>query len=353
MRAVLILALAAACGSGAQDDPRLALLQSWGDKIILPGYRDFEARAALLRDVAIALCAAPSLANLENAQATWSEARAPWKELEILAFGPHNDEPLRLGPKIDFWPVRPEGIDEVLADTAPIDGESLGAAAKGFPVIEYLLYQPQTDVVADMMAAPRRCEYLEAIAEDLFVRATQLREAWDPDQGNYLGQLVNAGEDAGMFEDRNAAVSEIVNRMAFAVEDIRSDKLGTPLGTTSGGSPQPDKAESQFSGRSLDDIRDNLRGIERFYFGDGDDEASGLDFYTPGDQGFAQIVSEQLAAARALIDDIGMPLALAVVQQPDKVQALIDQLVDLQRVIQVDLMNALGLTPRFNDNDGD
>ena len=34
--------------------------------------------------------------------------------MEILKFGPYIEEPYRLGPKIDFWPVRPHTIDEML-----------------------------------------------------------------------------------------------------------------------------------------------------------------------------------------------------------------------------------------------
>ena len=350
---VVLVAVSSACGGETSDDSRRALLASWGEHVILPGYRDFETTAESLHDAAETLCNAPSSEALRDARSAWWDARAPWKQNEILAFGPYREEPLRLGPKIDFWPVRVDAIEQILSDTSPIAADALGAAARGFPVIEYLLYQPDTDIVTDFAASPRRCEYLLAITDDLAHRAREMRRAWDPAHGDYLGELVEAGRTGAMFDNPTAAVGEIVNRMAFAIENIRADKLGRPLGATTGGSPQPDKAESRFSGRSLDDIRDNLRGIERLYFGDGSQDSKGLDFYTPRDKGFARAMQDQLAAAREVLDQIPMPLTVAVIEQPAPVSATIDQLGELQRLIQVDIINALGLTPRFNDNDGD
>ena len=360
-RGIVVVALVAiglgtgmsACGSKG-DDSRRALLASWGEHVILPGYRDFEAKAAALRDAGNALCQAPSSETLQAARSSWSDARAPWKRAEVFAFGPFKEEPLRLGPKIDFWPVRIDTVELVLAGAEPIAGDTLGAAQKGMPVIEYLLFQPDVDLVAGFSGNSRRCEYLAATTADLAVRAREMREAWDPDQGNYLAELVDAGSDDSMFESVHLALSEVVNRMAFTVENIRMDKLSRPLGDLTGGSPQPDKAESHLSGRSIEDIRDNLRGIELLYFGDGSAESIGLDAYArERGHDFAQAMQDELAAARAALDGIPEPLTRAILDDPDSVSQTIERLADLQRLIQVDILNALSLTPSFNDNDGD
>jgi len=332
------------------DDPRQELLQSWGDDVILPTYREFETKTRTLDDAAQALCEAPSESALTAAQESWWAARAPWKQSEILAFGPYTDEPLRLGPKIDFWPARVDTIEGLLAGTEPIFPEALGASARGFPVIEYLLYQPEIDVIAELQSTPRRCDYLLAVTGDLADRAVELRQAWDPAGGNYLGELVNAGAEGSSYLSLNAAVSEVVNRMAFTIENIRTDKLGIPLGNTTGGSPQPDKAESRFSGRSLDDIRDNLTGFELLYFGNGDADSLGLDDYAPE---YSLPVREQLEAVRAALEQITLPLTQAVLDEPTRVVDVMEALTELQRLVQVDVMTALGLTPSFNDNDGD
>jgi predicted lipoprotein len=343
--------------SNPEDDTRRRLLRSWGERVLLPLYRDFEARAATLDTRARALCSAPTTLTLTDAQQAWWEARAPWKQAEVFAFGPYKDPPQRLGPQIDFWPVRPLTIEGLLAGTDPFTPDvvdTLGTAAKGLPAIEYLLYQPGIDLVAEFSGTPRRCEYLLALTGDLIRRARELREAWDPARGNYLAQLVNAGRGGTVYETLQMALGEVVNRMGFTVEDIRADKLGTPLGTTSGGTPQPDKAESQLSGRSLEDLRDNLRGLERLYYGDEPAGQIGLDFYLRfrGHQFGAQMRA-QLDASLAALDAIPGPLTTALTAAPASVSQAIETLGALQRFIQVDVINALALTLGFNDNDGD
>ena len=150
------------------------------------------------------------------------------------------------------------------------------------------------------------------------------------------------------------ALSEVVNRMGFTIEIIRADKLGVPLGTTSGGTPQPDKAESQSSGRSLEDLRDNLRGLERLYYGDEPTGQIGLDFYLRfrGHE-FGALMRAELDASQAALDAIPGPLTTAITAAPASVNQAIETLGALQRFIQVDVINALALTLGFNDNDGD
>lgn len=360
---IAVSGILAGCGSSDADESRRALLASWGEHVILPLYRDVEDNAAALHDSGDALCQAATTETLEAARSAWSDARAPWKQTEVLAFGPYHDEPLRIGPKIDFWPARVEAIQQILLDPdlQPIAPDGLGAPQKGFPVIEYLLFQPDIDVVASFAGFDRRCEYLTVVTGDLAAQAAAMREAWDPAKGDFLAELVDAGRTSTTFETLNLALSEIVNRMAFTVENIRADKLGRPLGTaigsdggSGGGSPQPDKAESRFSDRSLDDIRDNLLGIERLYFGDGSADSLGLDSYArERGQDFTDTMTERLARARAALDAITLPLTRAVLDEPAQVTESIERLGDLQRLIQVDIIGALSLTPSFNDNDGD
>ena len=345
------------CGPTEIEDARRQLLTSWGQRFLLASYAEFEARSVELETQSQAFCQAPGAESLEAARQAWWAARAPWKRSEVFAFGPYSDEPQRYGPKIDFWPARPDTVEEVLAGTDPLTAETaagMGAAGKGLPAIEYLLYQPGTDVVAAFSATPRRCEYLLAITADLVVKARDLKAAWDPAQGNFLGKLTQAGKTSTPFESLHEALGEVVNRMGYTLENIRGDKLGRPLGTTSGGAAQPDKVESPFSGRSLEDIRDNVRGIERMYFGDAAQGEAGLEAYlVQRGKSFAQLMRRQLDASFAALGAVPEPLTEAIVNDRASVQAAIDQLGALQRAIQVDVINALSLSVGFNDNDGD
>jgi uncharacterized protein len=354
--AVFLAQLVTACGAVEIEDSRRELLTSWGDGVLLPLYRDFEAGAGVLSERNAELCRTPDETTLGAARDAWWDARAPFKRAEVFAFGPFQEFPWRLGPKLDFWPARPDTVDEVLAGSTPLDPEAaaeLGAPARGLPAIEYLLYPPDLDVLAELGPDTRRCEYLAAISADLVARAGDLRHAWDRHGDDYLGELIDAGRDSATFMTLEMAVGEVVNRMGFLLENMRNDKLRKPLGGSVDGPPAPDAAESRFSQRTLEDLRDNLRGLELVYFGP-DGGAPGLGSYlrTRG-KDFDPFMTARFDAAMAAVDAVPEPFTVALLEEPRTVVKLIDALGELGRAIQVDILNALATNVGFNDNDGD
>lgn len=339
-----------ACGPEPVPDRRRELLRSWVNDFLLVRYAELEAKLEALRVASRALEESPSEDDLRDAQSAWRDARRPWKETEVFKFGPVADEPLRYGPKIDFWPARPDTIEALLAETGTLDPDDLGAAAKGLPAVEYLLFG--AGAREGFHESTRRYEYLVVLVDDLILQTQRLAEAWDPAGGDYQSELVEAGRGSTMYDTLSMALSEVVNRMGFTIENIRADKLGA--GIAPDGTPQPDKLESLFSGRSIGDINDNLRGIEQLYFGDPKLGLLGLDDYLEH-RGFhlgARMQSE-LANSRAALERIDLPFSVAIDSEQELVEDAIDRLELLQRLIQVDVIGALSLNVRFNDNDGD
>lgn len=341
----------AACGPEPVPDRRRELLRSWSTDFLLAHYAEFAEKLEELRDASRALEDSPDDEDLAGVQAAWRAARRPWKETEVFKFGPVVDEPLRYGPKIDFWPARPDAVENVLADTGAVDPEALGAAAKGLPAVEYLLFGDGA-LEAFREGGPRRYEYLRVLIEDLIAQTQALAAAWQPSGGNYQRELVDAGRESSTYDTLSMALSEVVNRMGFTLENIRADKIGAGIGPD--GTPQPERLESRFSGRSIADIRDNLRGIEVLFFGDPDAGVLALDRYLVH-RGFhlAGRVRSELGSSRTALDRIDLPLSLAIENEQELVHAAVDRLAGLQRLIQVDVIGALSLNVRFNDNDGD
>ena len=351
----------AACGpvSAVETDTRRLLMEGLGNEVWVPTYVEFEDRMDDLKSALKTLCKEPDEEALEAAQAAWWAARAPWKRNELLGFGPAVDLELRAQTNIDFWPARPSTIDAVLAGDDELNEATvseLGASSRGLPVLEYLLYSGEGSVEDRFAPDGQRCAYAKGLAADTKTQATALRKAWDPEFGDYLSNLVSAGRSGKDVEFRSIdlALSEVVSRLAFTIENIRGDKLGNVLGTRSGGTPQPDSAESRFSSRSLEDIRDNVRGVELVLVGKKKTSES-LSVYLES-LGHKELRSELRAALDASyesLDAITPPLTSAVIDDPEAVQAAIDTLRELQTLIQVDVINALGLTLTFNDTDGD
>jgi predicted lipoprotein len=358
---LLVLVFAGACSESesAPEDARRALLRGLGEEIFLPTYAELESKIALLDESVGVLCDEPGGEALDDARDAWWEARAPLKRNELLAFGPYTDEPARYGPKLDFWPARVDTLEDVLSGEEELSADAVnafGASQKGFPAIEYLLFDPETEHETALADEPRRCEYLSALVADLGAKARGLREAWDPAAGNYLDELVYAGRGSKAFRTLDIAFGEIVNRLVFTVENVRGDKLGAPAGTRSDGKPQPESAESRFSGRSLEDARDNLRGVEAVCLGVTRDAAAASlasQLSRIGRADLVELLEAAFAGSYAALDAIPEPLTKTVVDDPAPVLAAIDELSNLQRLLQVDVIHALGLTLTFNDNDGD
>lgn len=348
------LALAASCAITPIEDARQELLRDWGGWL-LDRYDQTAAAADTLETAVEALCADPTADTLAAARDAWNAARAPWKQAEVFAFGPYTEEPIRLGPKVDFWPARPETVRAALEGDEPIDAAFLGAPAKGFAAIELMLWDPDVDPLTALGDDPRRCEYLASAIPDLATRVRELRDVWDPAGDNFLGELTEAGERQTDYDTLQLAFGEVVNRVGYLVENVRDSKVGKPLGVTTG-SAHPEGVESPFSARALDDIRDNLAGARRLLLGDGV-ENLGLDGYLRGRGRFlAPLVEERFAAVEAAIvavEETGDPLQVAVIDDPAAVQALYDRLGELQRTVQVDVLSALSVTVGFNDADGD
>jgi predicted lipoprotein len=345
----------AGCASEGAPDTRRELLESWTRDLIVPLYADFEDRSSAVQASLDGLCSAPTRDALVAAQSAWSDAREPLKRAEVFAFGPYSRPEFRIGPKIDSWPARPPEIEELLAGETAVDPASvaeLGIWLKGMPAIEYLIYPLDGSLAA--LAEPRRCEYLRSLGDELVSRARELHLAWAPEGQNFADQVSGAGRTSTAFRSLRDAFSEVINRMGFTVENVRRDKLGGPLGDAAGGTANPDVAESRFSGRSIQDILDNLAGLEVLYFGDPARNLPGVTRYAAErGQNFDERVTAAIGAARGALSALAVPLTEAVSSEPERVREASARLGELQTLFQVDLIGALGLSLSFNDNDGD
>ncbi|MBM76689.1 MAG: hypothetical protein CMK59_14880 [Proteobacteria bacterium] len=349
----MIILVYFSCSSSAKDDLRRNLLQSWGEDVVVANGRLIEEQAEDLYVQHQVFCEAPDEQGLEQLRSSWWKARGYWKEIEVFKFGPYKDE-WRLGPKIDFWPVRVETIEELIAGDSDLTPESLygyGASSKGFPVLDYLLYNEQA--LERMTTDDRYCQLSVSVSAELKTRVLEFTDEWDPQKGNYLAQLTEAGYATSSYPSLQHSLAEVVNRMGHTVENIRIDKLYTPMGVDIG-STQPDKLESPYSGRSFEDIVDNLRGIQKLYEGAQVSGALGLkDLLQDGGHDYDEAFLGQIQICVDSIEAYEEPLISVIETDQEALLSTSEKLRDLQSLIQTDIMGALSLWVSFNDTDGD
>lgn len=360
---------AASCESESLSDPRRNVIAHAVDDALLTDYRQLVDLSTQLHTRSQQFCAHRNPQDFEAMRKLWWEARAPWKRNEVFAFGPYVENPWRLGAKIDFWPVRPKTIEKTLASTelelTPEQVGLLGASATGMPVLEYLLFRTKSD---GSEVSERACSYIVGLSADLVKDSSAMLHAWSAQGEDYRAQLVYASQDTVAFADLDEALGELVNRIGFTLENIRRDKLGAILGKGDG-QPHLEMAESQWSGRAIQDIKDNLQGLEQLVFG-----PKGRFYHEPLNidrrtwtgfptnivqlleyRGFYmhKILQERFSACYAALDAIPVSLAHAASSNPESIRHAMHELGQLQVLIQGDVLRNLSFAMTFNDADGD
>jgi predicted lipoprotein len=264
-----------ACGGGNDEPAALnasPVVANLVDGVIVANYRDLEQRAAALVTALTSLQAAPAdESRLDEAQARWKAARAPWERGEAYLFGPVDS--LGIDPAMDSWPLNTADLRAfVNANPAPTQAlvENASDELRGFHALEYLLFG---DGVADNDKAASELSTLDvemAIAQALALQArTQdLRRAWTDGLGTapaHANVLKQPGTGRP-YASWSAVLEELINAAIGLVDEVASVKLAGPLGATQADA-DPTLEESQYSWNTLDDLWNNLQGVLEIHTG--------------------------------------------------------------------------------------
>jgi uncharacterized protein len=361
---LLALVVAPACSTtpaSSAADAKPVLTDLTND-VILPTYRAADASAEQLRVATKGLESAPSAATLAAAQAAWRAARKVWHQAEAFRFGPVTTK--KITDAIDFWPARGDTIEGVVNGKDPITAasfEALGANAKGFQALEYLLFDSTAGDAAVLQRfttdppAVRRRTYAVTAAEHLKGKTAELLAAWDPAGGNFAREITEAGTGATLFPSGKSAVDQLVNSVVFSVDLVTGTKIGKPSGTKSGGNPLPDQEESPRSDNSIADMLDTLEGARSVYMGDyGGVDGKGIsDLIRAKNAALDARVLAQMDDAKAKIGAIPPPFRTAITTQRPAVEAAYQASRTLKNTLAIEVANTLATTLVFNDNDGD
>ena len=349
-----LLLLCVACGD---NDPvnfdKSALIENAVDNIIIPNYELFVNQSKQLDESAQAFVQNPSIDHLQALQNQWKASTKQWKMCEMFNFGPADD--LSLGFDVDFWPTRPNLIENALGETTQIDAnyiESRGAAAKGIPALEYLLFFADNQEVLNNYTsdsnAERKRDYLKGLTENLNSKAQILLNAWLVD--GYAEEFKNSSSGFKIELDR------LANQMLFLVERVKNAKIGEPLGLGVGAQPNTDLLEARLSENSLDQILSNLAMIKTVFQGG---QGLGFDDYlevlqiSVEQQGLALLINQKIDEVIQHLNNLQKPLHQAIDQNPDEINNIHTLLQELTVLIKSDMFSALGITITFSDADGD
>jgi len=339
---IAILAIQIGCTSSKRID-RAALLQSFGDTAMFT-YRGFETEAVVLAQTLGDGTPFPS----ETSKTAWKKAMAAWQKAEQFQFGPLASAPSSgaqgLRNKIYVFPDQNRCLIDQQIVSKLYEGELFAAAtdeSKGLGALEYLLFHQGADngcpadstinttgawsaLTPDELKARKRA-YAKATAADILVHARALVFAWERDKGNFIQQLVSAGQGSQTFATQQAAVNAVSDGL-FYVEVVSKDrKLAQPLGLKNCTKTLClESLESPWADQGKDHLRQNLIGFRALFVGgSGGQEGLGFD-------DLLKSVGAEAVSARVL-------------REVDGAQAALQQLGDktLSQALQTDSMSVL------------
>ena len=310
--------------------PALAGLDEVATAHVQPRYAALAETTATLADTAATAC------NGAPTQAAFDAAFDAWLGVSHIQFGPIED--MNLALSIAYWPDPKNRTGKALlgliADEDPVvedpaDYREVSIAAQGFYALEQLIHDP------DLPQGPYTCALTAAVARGLADTAAMLAEAWP----EYAQTLTMPGPDNPAFPTEADAARKVYTALYTGLEFTRDQRLGRPLGTFD--RPRPNRAEAQLSGRSQRNVELSLAALK--------DLADTLsDAPTPGtDAAFDRAI----ARAAALDDPI-----FAGVSDPARrfrIEALQQDVRDIQTEMATEIGAALGVTAGFNSMDGD
>lgn len=344
----LAVSLLAPAAQGATTDlPKTKVLGKFANNVMLPMVSGFAASSNELAAKSRAYC--QGQARLEHVQAAWRKTQFHWQPLEMMPIGPVSEN--RLHRHINAWPLRVNLLEPLLKDSAGANVERvrrMGAAGKGLPAVEYLLFE-----ASDRLS--QNCNALNALTAQINEEAQGLDRAWREPKGGFGRQLARAGQPGytEIFSDADQAISDVVNLLIAGLDSVKAVKLGKAI-ERSADAPALERIESWRSGASLDHIAANLQGFEAVFFGKGK-AAIGLDDYLASldRPGLVRVIRVQLDAIEKALAAVHRPLQTALMEQREAVVALHKEVARLQYLMETEVASALKVDLGFNTNDGD
>lgn len=313
-----------------------AMLQDLVSEGVLPVVQTLAANLSDLDTKVSTYCSDISnTTNRDLARQAWRNTMVPLQQLQVMNFGPNENDETGLLPFYDWQGANPYSIDIAIAKSAlSADvGLSVSDNEKDLVTVEYVLFSDEATIQAysdptkenqnvktwregaadDNEIQQDRCDYTELVTGALKENGNALVTAW---QGFDL---------AAKSTNQQASANEVVKAL-FYVDKVTKDlkvKAVLPQPDDSASDFKSNKLESQFAYESKAAIKNNLLGTKiMLTLNDSDNSKTALNDYLTA-AGFESISTNMLTtldAAIANIDAVNDDLYAAVDGATDATQ---------------------------------
>lgn len=332
--------------SGSTSFDRQTMLSNITSTVISPTYSTFFDEGATVDEKANTFCSTLLEEDLTSLQTSWKEIRSAWMQAEGFPEGSSDFDTLRLS--VDYFPVNTAQIEihiSNLESGTPSEEIEIGADARGLGGLEYLLFDPANGntAILEKLSNTSRCTYLKLVTTKLKEDALLVKENWDPSVSSSLAfSLSNPGDSSSSYASIQQGLSDVIISMSNLLANIRSNKLKST------------ETESSYSNQSVEDIIQNLEGIEKLF---DDSNTENLNLYglliSVGRPSLAQEILTKISETKLALSEIPLPLKDSIENNDPSVANAYTSVKDLHVLIAVDMASLFGISASFSDNDGD
>lgn len=355
-----ILLSASTCnGGGGGNEAALlrAFVASYTDAYLAPSSATLVATAEELQ-AAVAPCSEKTQTlfleeDIAQSETAFGATNRAWGALALARFGPFDEPPLRLEPKIDGGPVDRDVVDDAITEMHTAETlRAVGANRRGLPAVGYVLHDVMRQPELDPTAYTAACRYLQAATADVVYLAGQWNTGFFGPEDGWAKNLT-APEQSEVIDDHIAAMTLILQNTGDALYIAREDGLVAPRGSAPEGDLNLGALLARPSRQTFARLDATVAAAERVVRDGGEGQTAAAALYaTRVDSAEADIGAafDAYWEARALLSD---DLEDELTNHLDEVNALADAMRGITTLILSDIMGGLGLAVRFTDADGD
>lgn len=345
--------------SVVQADEKLTrqVHQQFIDDYIVKHLQNFKSQSQTLDVTVIDACTTSSDANWQAVKTQYISAASAWMPLQSLRFGAFEKNSRDL--RIYFWPnsrgEKQAGKFLTKMDASKLETSyfpNISVALQGLPIIEWLLYHPDSPLYADDAASSAyTCKFIQAITNNLQTVNDELIAEFS--QGGAMREaLLNPSDSNDFYNSLPEVTLQLYKNIHAMVELVHGQKLSRPIAKEFK-YLKPKRLEMWRSGQSKQNLTANIANIYQAYKifsplvknGEADSQTDKL---------VRQQFEQSLAQINALPDDFYAAFnGEARAQTWQQGRDLIAQIEILKTSLADKVTTALDIPLGFNSLDGD
>lgn len=248
-----------------QDEDWTAINLTVTDELVIPAYKNLEARSVELVGAIENFCSdlnGVKLAALKNA---YMQSMAAWQAVQHIQFGPISY--FNWNYRMQYWPdergTSGRQLDAIIAagDEAILPSTSFArqsVGVQGLPALERILYAD--DALAEFQNNDYLCLLSATIASNINEISSGVTQRWVDE---YRALVLEPSAD-GLYEDAEDLSIDFLKALQESIAKIRDLKLTPVIGETFNASRNR-AAESWRSESSLANIKNNIDSLELLF----------------------------------------------------------------------------------------